>query len=509
MTVLSGSSASKTRELSALTIVLLLAAARLIFHLVTNSNYGFHRDELAVVDDARRLAWGYVAYPPFTPFIARIAFEIFGTSLAGLRLFSSLAQCIAMVVAALMVREMGGGRFAQILSAIATAIAPMSLVMSAMFQYIAFDFLWWVLVAYLIVRIIRTGEAKLWVAVGLVIGLGMLTKYTMAFLALSVATAVLLSPLRRFLRSGWLWLGVAVSLLVFLPNLIWQVQHDFISLRFLSSIQERDVDIGRTDGFLSMQLFVSANPFTLPIWLAGLWHVLVSKHGRPWRPVGFLYLFALMLFLVAEGRFYYLAPAYPMLFAAGSLRMEMWLGGMPERRVLFMKGMTAVLMIAGTLFGSVLMLPLAPINSPLWNFRSGIHDNFSEQIGWQELTHTVATIHRSLPPPKVPTAVLTGNYGEAGAINLYGPALDLPQAISGINSYWYLGYGPVAPQRVIILGYSPADATRIFHDCRMAGEITNRFGVENEETRFHREIFVCGEPKIPWSELWPRLQSFG
>lgn len=491
-------------------LLIVLALARLGVHVFTNGNYGFHRDELVVLDDARYLAWGYVAYPPITPLVARVALELFGESVAGLRFSSALAQSIAMVLAGLMTRDMGGGRYAQTLAALATAIAPMSLVMGSMFQYIAFDYLWWVTVAWLIIRLLTTDDARLWLPIGGIIGLGMLTKYTMVFFALSVAAAVFLSPLRKFLRSGWLWSGVILSLLIFAPNLIWQIQHELVSLRFLNSIHARDVEIGRTDGYLSMQLFVSANPFTLPLWIAGLGHLFFSERGRTYRPLGWLYVIPLVLFLMAKGRFYYLAPAYPMLFAAGAVRTDLWIGSIAGKNATAVRATSWVALAAGAVFGGVLMLPIAPVNSPLWKFTAGIHDNFVEQIGWPEMAQTVASIYRTPPAEQQEgTAILTGNYGEAGAINLYGPQLGLPRAISGINSYWYRGWGDRDPERVILLGFSRERAERLFHSCGLAGSVTNRHGVENEETRFHREIFVCSQPREPWDVIWPKLQSFG
>ena len=305
---------------SALGILLTLALARLVVHCATNWHYGFHRDELGVLDDARYLDWGYVSYPPFTPWIGRIALTLFGPSLVGLRFFSALAQSIAMVVTGLMARELGGRRWAQVVAALAAAIAPMSVCMGTMFQYIAFDYLWWVLAAYFVIRLLRADDPRWWLAVGAVLGLGMMTKYTMIFFIAGIVVGVLLTPARRYLKSPWLWAGAGLSVAIFLPNVIWQMQHHFISLAFLNHIHARDVEIGRTDGYLTQQLFVSANLFTLPLWLAGLhfyFFAPASLAGR-YRMLGWMFLVPLLLFFVARGRFYYMAPAYPMLFAAGA-----------------------------------------------------------------------------------------------------------------------------------------------------------------------------------------------
>ncbi len=246
-------------------ILILLALAKLLFHILTNTQYGFHRDELQTLDDARYLAWGYVTYPPLAPFIARLALTLFGPSLDGLRFFGALSQSFAMVFAALMARELGGKRFAQILAALAVAIAPLSLAMSTLFEYTGFDYLWWVLLAYLVVRLLKSDDARWWLGIGGVVGVGMMTRYTIAFGVAGLVMGVLLTQARRYLTSSWLWAGVVLAILIVLPNLIWQWQHNFISLQFLTSIHARDISIGRTNDFLIDQFRVSTNPLTLPL----------------------------------------------------------------------------------------------------------------------------------------------------------------------------------------------------------------------------------------------------
>lgn len=490
-------------------ILITIALARFIFHLLTNGPYGFHRDELAVLDDAGHLDWGYVAYPPFTPFVGRVALELFGLSTTGVRLFGAIAQCVVMVLAGLIARRMGGGRHAQVLAAVATAIAPMSLIMTSLFQYITFDMLWWVVVAYCVVRLAASDDPRWWVPAGTAIGLGMMTKYTMAYLVAGVVVGVLLTPLRRHLRSGWLWLGVVVSILVFLPNLVWQIRHDFISLEFLQSIHARDVAIGRTEGFLAQQLYVSAAAVTLPLWLLGLWFCFFDSEGRRFRVLGWIYVTTLILMLLSQARFYYLAPAVPMLLAAGSVLFERRVFSLRHARKRAAFSIAWILLAIGGVSSALLMLPLAPVATPIWNIANGVHDNFREQLGWEELTREVARIYHSLPPEERPlTGIFAGNYGEAGAINLYGPAYDLPRAISGINSYWARGWGN-DHQTLIILGGEIEEATPLFDTCEVAGRNTNRYGVENEESRDHPDILLCRGPRFEWPEVWPDLRSFG
>ena len=168
------------------------------------------------------------------------------------------------------------------------------------------------------------------------------------------------------------------------------------------------------------------------------------------------------------------------------------------------------LLAAGGAVSAALMLPIAPVNSGLWHAAAAAHDNFAEQIGWPELAETVAGIHAALPPDERPrTAILAGNYGEAGAINLYGPAHGLPPAISGVNSHWQRGYGDPPPQTLIVLGFTRDQAGQFFSSCELAGRVTNRYQVENEETTDHPDIFICRDPRRPWPELWPQLRRFG
>ena len=496
-------------KLNDISILLLLALGKFLLHVLTNNQYGFHRDELATLDDARFLAWGYVAYPPLTPFLARIQLELFGTSIVGFRVFSSLAQSSAMVVAGLMARELGGSRRAQVVTAIAVAIAPMSLISGALFQYVSFDYLWWVLIAYFMIRLLKSENPRWWLGIGSVIGIGMMTKYTIIYLVAGLVGGILLTGYLRHLKSPWLWGGVGISLLIFLPNLIWQIQHNFVSLEFLFDIHTRDIAIGRTREFLPEQFVVCANLFAIPFWVGGLHFYLFKPEGKPYRPLGWMYVIPFVLFFVTQGRSYYLAPAYPMLIAAGVVMWGNWLESFDTHKSRLVVSATWLGLILGTTMGIALMLPVAPVRSGLWNVVSEVHDNFVEQIGWTELSESVAGIYAGLPAEEQSRmGVLTGNYGEAGAINLYGPAYGLPNAISGVNSYWLRGYGNPPPETLIVLGFDREAVDKFFKSCKLVGHVTNQYGVENEETTYHPDIFLCTQPRYPWPDLWKMLRSF-
>ena len=489
--------------------LLALSAARLALHLASNGAYGFHRDELAFWDDAGRLAWGYVAYPPLTPFVAHVSMQLFGDSLAGYRLPSALAQALAGLVAGLVARELGGGRAAQGLATIAVACVPFSLLAGSMLQYTSPDYLWWSACAWLLLKLANGCDRRAWLALGLAIGLGMLTRYTMLFCAAGIAVAVLATPLRRDLRGPWPWAGAALSLLVFAPNAWWQWRHGFVYLDFVAHIHARDVRIGRTDGFVPGQLLVGAGPLLVPLWGAGLAWLAAARPAIRARGLAWWYATAFVLFWLAGARDYYLAPAYPPLLAAGAVALVRWACGLAPSRRRLAAAAVAAWMAAAFAGAAAISLPVWPVGSTGWRIARGAHDNFAEQVGWPELVAQVAAVYHALPPDeRARTAIYAHNYGEAGAIARYGPAHGLPRAISPVNSYWALGYGRTPPAAVIVLGDDAEGVADAPADCRPAGRVRIPHGVENEESG-HPDIFVCRRLRIDWARAWPAMRAFG
>ncbi len=488
-------------------LLIYLALATVVVHWITGGRYGFHRDELALLDDARRLAWGYVAYPPMAAFFGRLSLILFGTSLTGFRFFAALAEAAALVATGLMAREMGGGRAAQMVAALAAM--AWCLALASLMTYSAFDYFFWVLVAYFVVRRLKTGDPRWWLAVGCAIGLGMMAKYSMLFFTAGIVAAVLLTDLRRDLRSRWLWYGVAASLLIFLPNLLWEARHQFITLTFLTHIHARDVRIGRAEGFLFPgQLQITQ--LALPIWLAGLYYCLIAKSGRRFRALGWMYLVTLGLFLVAKGHLYYLAPAYPMLYAAGSVWGERWVGSMRRGWAWAVRATVGVVLFVDMVIMALFALPIAPISSQ-W-FKNQVRSNgvIADEFGWQELVATIAKIRDGLPAADRPRlGILVGNYGEAGAVELYGPRYGLPRAISGVDSYWQRGYGDPPPRTLIVVGLTRKFLAKHFSSCHVAGHNGNRYGVANEESLYHPDIYLCGALRGPWPTFWKNFRHFG
>ncbi|HKM79892.1 MAG TPA: glycosyltransferase family 39 protein [Candidatus Acidoferrum sp.] len=492
-------------------ILVVLALAVILLHTLTNGQYGFHRDELLTLNNARHLEWGYVVYPPMTPFLGRVELELFGTSLRGFRFFAALSQGLVLLLTGLAARELGGKRRAQLLAALAVAIAGPSLVAGWFLGYTSFDYLWWVVLAYFVIRLLRSDDPRWWVAVGAAIGLGMMTKYAMAFLLAGVVGGVLLTPARRYLKSPWLWCGAAVALLIMLPNIVWQIHHHLISLEWLKSVHARDIGWGWTDYFLPNQLWKCANPVTVPLWCAGLWYLFAVPDGKRYRMLGWMYVIPLLALFIARGRDYYLAPAYPMLLAAGAVWGEQWLSSLSARSALIVRRITWRTLAVAGLTTAAVTLPIAPLNSAWWRVADNMNGgNFNMQIGWPELVETVAKIRDSLPAQdRARLGVLAGDEGETGAVNLYGPAYGLPSAISGMNSNWLRGYGDPPPQTLIVLGEHRDFVERNFESCELVGQVTNRYGINNVTIDGYADLFVCRNLRQPWPVFWEHFRYYG
>jgi hypothetical protein len=363
-----------------------------------------------------------------------------------------------------------------------------------------------VLIAYFTIRLLRTENPRWWLAIGAAVGLGLLTKYSIVFYIAGILGGVALSRARRYVLTPWFWAGIAVALILFAPNLAWQVRHQFISYHFLHHIHLRDVGEGRGDGFLLDQIRINVNAMATPLWLAGLVALLLNSR---YRMLAWMYLITISIFFFAKGRGYYVAGAYPMLTAMGAVTSERWLASLPAwgRRTVCATFFTSLAVCGAYIFA--ILLPVQAIG-PLRDFALKRNGDLREEFGWTELVRTVAGIRDSLPAEKQASlGVLVGNYGEQGAIEMLGPAYHLPPPISLTNSAWLRGYPSPQPATLIVVGVSREDVDGIFAGCRLAGHNGNSDGVKNEESKDHPDIFVCGAPLLPWPEFWKRYQSYG
>ncbi len=497
-------------QLSDTNVVWLLGLGFTVVHLVAGARYGFHRDELLTYSNARDPEWGYIVYPPVTAFLARIELALFGTSLMGFRVFAAIACGLTTVFTGLMARVMSGGRQAMLVSAFAVSIAGEIFFTGSFLSYMTFDLLWWVVMAWCVVHLLASNDARWWLAIGAVIGLGLMTKYTMAFFVVALLGALLLTPNRRYFLNLWFWCGVALALVIFAPNLWWQYQHHFVSLAWMKSIHARDMRMGRTDYFLLSQFWQTTNIVAVPIWLAGLWFVFARPEGKRWRMLGWMYVITLVLLMIARGRDYYLAPAYPMLLAAGAVFGERWVRTLPAHQQARALRLTwRPLIVSGLIIGA-LMLPLFPVASKGWRVQDGVVHQLNMENGWPELVATVAHVRDSLPAAdRTAYGVLAGDDGEVGAVNLYGPAYGLPRAISGMNSNWLRGYPDPPPQTVIAVGFGLDDLKPIFASCEVAAQLPHPYGVINESIGHDDHVYVCRDIRSPWPDFWKTFQYYG
>ncbi len=502
------SSILRTIVLSDTGILILLVLLRVLLQIPTNGQYGFHQDELVTMDIATRgLAWGYVAWPPVTPFLARVALSLFGLSPIGLRSFAVIAEGIVMLLAGLMIRDLGGSRWAQILGAVAVATTPISIIQGGLFQYETLDYLCWVLLAFMVIRLLKSEDPRWWVGIGATIGLGMLTKYTIAFSVVGVIVGFLVTANRSYLKSRWLWIGALLAFVIWLPNLLWQFHNDWISLYFLASIHARDV---QTSQFLVDQILFNFNPLMLFLVIAGLYYFFFVPAGQRYRMMGWMYIVPFLLLLLAQGKGYYLAAVYPMLAAGGAVWWEGRLTRMVSQPGARMwRWITWSVLSAFAMLIIATELPVAPLGSAWWDVVSKSNAELKSEVGWPELVQQVAKAYNSLPAvDRSGAAILAASAGEIGAIDLYGPAYGLPGAISGYNSYWQYGYGKPQPQTLLVVGFD-SELLVNFQDCTFFAQIVTPFNIQNDETIDHRSIYLCHNLRMSWPVFWKRFQYFG
>ena len=472
--------------------VLGLAVLKVALSAVVAGGYGWHRDELYYLASARHLALGYVDYPPVTPLIARLVQVVAPDSVAALRLTGVLAGALVVVVAALIARELGGGRRAQVLAALAVVISPMFFAGNLIFETVSFDQLVWALLLWLVARLLAGGDPRLWLLAGLVLGIGLETKYTVAGLAVALAGGLLLTPARRHLGTRWPWLGAALALVVLAPNVWWQAGHSWDSLAYTLSHR------GHTDGPVAywLQQAFLVQPLLVPVVVAGA--VWLWRSGT-FRALAWTAILVELLFFAVGGKSYYPASVYPLLYAAGAVWLERSVGSGLLRRAWMGAAIGLTLLVVP------ILLPVLPAHVMI---RSGLLTvpTLTETFGWPDLAREVAAVYASLPPSDRQGAmVLTSNYGEAGALDLYGPGLGLPPVVSPHLTYYYWAPPRMSPDVVIAVGYERQELEPLFADVTQVGTIGNEDGVHNQEAG--RPIFVCRSPREPLWRAWPSLKA--
>jgi hypothetical protein len=480
-----------------------LASVVLIVHILLGNGYGFHQDELQFLDDARHLHWGFVAYPPLTSFAGRISIALFGISPAAFRLPAAVVNAVSLVLIGLIARVLGGGRAAQILALLCSL--PVALALSSMLQYTTFDYLAWTLLALSTAKLLRSEDPRWWIAAGAAVGIGVLSKYSIAFPVVSLVAGVCLLPSQRHhLRSRWFWLGGLTALIVASPNLYWLATHHFLTVRMEQHIHLRDVRMGRAASYYSDQLRFTL--LELPFALAGLLWLL----RRPrFRLLSTLYLGPFLLIAIAKGRGYYMLPAYVVLYAAGAVAFESFVAAWSLRSRQAAWSVAVLAALSCSVAWSFFLLPVAKQGSALWLWQMHHNDDMTRDLGWPQLVAQVAHIRDSLPAGEHnELAVVAEDYSSAGALALYGPAYGLPTPISTINSFYDRGWGPYPPKTVIVVGGDPVDLDQFFHHCTLAGRVHLPYNVQSDLTRYDPDIYVCSGARESWPEIWAHGRQF-
>ena len=499
-------------------IVLYIAGAKLLLHLLTAGRYGIFRDEMYYLACAQHPAWGYVDHPPLTVWIAWLARHALGESPLALRLFPALAGAALVWLTGKLARDMGGGRFAQALAALSVLVVPTYLVSHHLLSDNAWEPLMWMAAIWLVVRAINTGDERCWLWFGVLAGVAFENKYSIAFLLLGVLVGVVLQPERRFLKSRYLWLGILACAVIALPNLIWQVRNHFPFLELIHNIRMTNRDIARAPlPFIGDQAMIM-NPILFPLWVGGLIWLFFNRNGRRYRVLGWTFVVVLGTLIALKAKNYYVTPVYPMLFAAGAIGLESF---MHRWRAAKWPGMAygAMVIVAGAVLAPYALPILSPENAIAYAQRVHLQNAGSferqnngplpqwsaDEFGWPEMVAKVAEVYNGLPPDqRARTAIFSNGWGEAAAVDFYGPRYGLPPAISKHNSYWIWGPRNYTGEIMIILRSDGSGDREHFSSVEDMGAVEHPYARRDEY--FH--IWLCRGPKFNLQEVWPELKLY-
>ena len=480
------------------------ASSSFVVLMLFAGRYGYHRDELYFLACAKRLAWGFVDQPPVTPAIARLSQAVAPGSLVFLRLWPALFMATVIVLTVLTARELGAGRLGQVAVAVATATCPGVYAAGHLLGTTTLDIASWVALTLVVLRILRARDVRLWPAAGVVIGIGLLNKWTIGFLVVGLLFGIMLGAERRLLANGWFVSGVAIALVLWAPNLWWQGSHGWPQLQMFVDLQRTNSGLGPTISWIPLQFAISGY-LGAALWIPGLRCVLRRGEGRPYRALGIAYVsLAVTLAIAAGDKPYYVAALYFPLMAAGAVPFERWWARNAGR---IRRPVVLALLSVLTLVGMPIVLPIlsAPTlaDVPLQD----INYDLGEQIGWPAIVREVEDAWLALPEvDRAHAVILTSNYGEAGAIERYGA--DLPTPYSGHNSYWWWGTPPADTATVLAVGeFDKSYLEGFFGSVERVGTLDNGLGVENEEQG--QGIWVCREPRASLPEMWRDLRHYG
>ena len=497
-------------------IVTAIALALLVFHCYFNNRYNYFRDEFNYLSCGNHLAWGYVDQPPLLPFLARVSRTILGDSLRSIRFLPALATSLLVILAALIAREFGGHRFSLVLSAVAVVIAPIYLSDGSLLTTNCLEPLLWMGCVYFAILAIKR-DPRYWLAFGVVAGLGLEEKYSIAIFGFGILAGLLLTRERRALLNKWFWVGGAAAFLIFLPNLIWNVHYDWPFLELIHNIRAegRDVQLSPLEFFAQQILLV--HPLNAAIWIPGLFGLLFFVHFKQFRFLGWCYVVSFTAFVVLKGKNYYLAPIYPMLLASGAVLIEV---GTERIRQSWLKPAIIMLLLAGGAWFAPLVVPVLSVDHFIAYMRSlsfkppvtehsheraVLPQHYADQFGWEELTaKTAEAWSRLAPEQRSDCAIFGQDYGQAGAVDFFGPRYGLPPALSGHQTYFLWGPRGYSGNCMIILDDNKKELDQLFEHVEFVGTSDNPYALER-----NIPVFICKGAKFgSLSQLWPKLKKW-
>ena len=503
-------------EPAALALWLIVAAVvvKLALHITTAviTPYGPHRDEFLYLAMGEHLRlWG-MDFPPAIALLAQLMRHTVGVGVAALRLVPALFSTVLVVLAALSARELGGGRYAQGLAALSVIASAAFLRSGALFQPVVLDQLAWTVVLFALLKLARTGDARWWILVGVSGGLGLLTKFSIGIIGVGVLAALIILPERRWLATRWPWMAALLAILIGSPSIVGQIRTGWPAILYARELGAEQLAHVTVGGFFESQLSMLGPSAFLA--LAGLWELL---HRARFRMVAVSCLGALVILLVLHGKAYYLLPVYPLLFGSGAEWAERVSDYLAHRRGRSsVRALIAVVILAYGAFALPFGLPvlapevmaryatLGPGGMVTTNTGQTLQlpQDYADMLGWPERVEAVAHVYNSLPPDaRVKAVIAADNYGEAGAVDYYGPAMRLPHAICTCGSYWFFGAGKLPGEVLVTIGIDESDLRKFYGNVQPAGRIDGKWAVPEERDA---PLYVATEPVMTLQQLWPR-----
>jgi len=471
------------------------AAVVLVVHLATNGNLGFHTDELYYIDCGRHPGLGYVDFPPIVPLLARFETDLLGATPWALRLLPTLLGAFMVVLSGLYVRRLGGSLRLQALGLLIAVTAPYFLGANWVYQTVTFDEVTWMVTFYCFLGLVLEHRPRDWICLGISLGIGLEVKYTIGGLAAAIGVAILLTPaLRSQLRTRYPWIAAGIALLIWAPNLVWQVEKGFPSLVYIVNHQ------GSGGGFVANVLLIVVYLFfVIPLWIAGLVSLFRSA---TLRPVGIACLFPLVLFLFV-GKSYYAVGTVPMALAQGLVAI----GRVKRRRLRtgFEIAVAAACALQLLIFAQ-LTLPITPPDRIHSLGLDAKNELFKDSVGWEDVAHQVESVYANLPSSeRTGTIIISAFYGVPGALRIYGDKRSLPVIVSPQLSGWYWLPNDLAATNALMVDYEPSDVGWMCSSATLVGHLTVPYGVQGLEQGAPVTFCVL---KKPVQQDWSQLRNF-